>query len=91
MSSNIQGMDTEYAREMVRGMKQNAGQMAGVLTSVSGIVQRAKQSWTGPDAEAFVNDWDGQFAPQAQGAVDSVDEQAGVLARHADRQDAASA
>jgi len=91
MSTNIQGMDTEHAREMVRGMKQNAGQMAGVLSTVSAVVQRAKQSWTGPDAEAFVGDWDGQFAPQAQGAVDSVDEQAGVLARHADRQDAASA
>jgi len=90
MSSNIQGMDTEYAREMVRGMKQSSGQMAGVLTSVSGVVQRAKAQWSGPDAEAFVGDWDGQFAPQAQGAIDSVDEQADVLARHADRQDAVS-
>lgn len=89
MNSNVQGMDTEQAREVSRNMNQQAGQVAGVVASISGML--AGVNWRGADAEGFVNDWNGSFAPQAQGASQSLEEQSGVLANHADRQDQASA
>lgn len=89
MNSNVQGMDTEQAREISRNMNQQAGQVAGVVAGISSML--AGVQWSGPDAENFTQDWNGSFAPQAQGAADSLDEQAGVLRTHADRQDQASA
>lgn len=89
MNSNVSGMDTEQAREVSRNMNQQAGQVAGVVSNISAML--ASVNWTGPDAEGFVNDWNGSFAPQANGAAQSLDEQSAVLRTHADRQDQASA
>ncbi len=87
-TSNIQGMDTEYAREVSNQMGQHAGQVAGVCGK---LLQRVSgTSWVGPDKEAITNDIGSHFLPNANAACDSINEQARVLTVHADRQDAVS-
>jgi uncharacterized protein YukE len=89
MAANVQGMDTEQAREVSQNMNQQAGQVAGVVSGISSML--AGVNWTGPDAANFTNDWNGSFAPQAQNASASLEESSAVLRNHADRQDEISA
>lgn len=84
----MQGMDTEYARQVSQSMGQQAGQIAGVVARISGVI--GALSWEGPDKRAFSQDWDGSFAPEANLAAESLEEQSRVLVQHADRQDQAS-
>lgn len=88
MSNGMQGMDTEYARQVSSNMGSQAGQVAGVVSSISSVV--AGLNWNGPDRQAFESDWVGSFAPNANAAAQSLDEQSALLRVHADRQDAAS-
>ncbi|GAA1161630.1 hypothetical protein [Nocardioides aquiterrae] len=88
MSANMQGMDTEYGREVGQNMGQQAGQVASMVSAITSMIQGLK--WQGPDRENFANDWHGSFAPQAHNAAQTLDEQGRVLLWHADRQDAAS-
>ena len=84
----MQGMDTEHARQVSQSMGQQAGQIAGVVSRISSVI--GALNWEGPDKRAFSADWDGSFAPEANQASESLDEQSRVLAHHADRQDQAS-
>lgn len=88
MSSRMQGMDTEYARQVSQNMGSQAGQVAGVVSNISAVI--AGLNWHGADRQAFESDWTGSFVPQANTAAESLDEQSHVLRVHADRQDAAS-
>ena len=88
MSNNLQGMDTEHAREVSGQMDQHAGQVAGVCAR---LLQRVSAtSWVGPDKEAITNDIGSHFLPNAHAASESLREQARALNDHADRQDAVS-
>jgi hypothetical protein len=88
MSTRMQGMDTEQARQVSGQMDSHA---SGVVAAVNmtGHVAHAAQFY-GPDGERFRNDWEQLFAPNARAAAESLSGQAGVLRAHADRQDAAS-
>lgn len=88
MSSRIQGMDTEYARDVSNRMDSHAGQVAGVVSSISSVI--AGLNWQGADRHAFESDWVGAFVPNANAASGSLTEQSALLRVHADRQDAAS-
>jgi uncharacterized protein YukE len=88
MSSNVQGMDTEKAREVGHGMGAQAQQVNGALASVTAMI--AGLSWHGPDRQRFESDWTGSFAPQAQRCAETLDEHGRALCQQADRQDAAS-
>jgi hypothetical protein len=89
MSSSMQGMDTEMGRSIGTEMGSQAGQVSGMVGRISSVV--GALNWQGADRETFLSDWDGSFAPQANNAAQSLEEQGGVLCRHADAQDAASA
>lgn len=84
----MQGMDTEHAREVSNRMGSQAGQVAGVVSSVSSMI--AGLNWQGADRHAFESDWTGAFVPNANAASESLNEQSALLRVHADRQDAAS-
>lgn len=87
-NSNLQGMDTEYAREVSNQMGEHAGQVGGVCAR---LLQRVSAtSWVGPDKEAITNDIGNHFLPNANAACESINEQARVLNSHADAQDAVS-
>lgn len=88
MSANMQGMDTEYGREVGQNMGQQAGQISGMVANITAMIQGLK--WEGPDSRNFSSDWTGSFAPQANNASQTLDEQGRTLLWHADRQDAAS-
>jgi hypothetical protein len=88
MSSQMQGMDTEYARQVSGEMGSHAGQVAGVCGKLFARV--AATSWVGSDKDQFQDDMSTHFIPQANNAAESIDQQARVLGEHADRQDAAS-
>ena len=88
MTQRMQGMDTEYGREVGQNMGSQAGQVAGMVANITAMIQGLK--WQGPDSENFSSDWHGSFAPQANNASQSLEEQGRVLMWHADRQDAAS-
>lgn len=88
MSNSMQGMDTEQGREVGQNMGSQAGAVAGMVSSISAMVQGLK--WTGKDRETFESDWSGSFAPQANNAAQTLEEQGRTLCWHADRQDAAS-
>ena len=88
MGSNMQGMDTDHAREVSGQMDQNAGQVAGVCAK---LLQRVSgTSWIGPDKDAITDDIGNHFLPNATAAAESISEQARALTTHADRQDAVS-
>ena len=87
--NSMQGMDTEMGRSVGNEMGSQAGQVSGMVGRISSVV--GALSWQGRDRETFLSDWDGSFAPQANNAAQSLDEQGQVLCRHADAQDAASA
>ena len=86
--NSMQGMDTELGRSIGQQMGQQAGQVSGMVGRISSVV--AALNWQGTDRQTFLSDWDGSFAPQANNAAQSLDEQGSVLCQHADRQDAAS-
>lgn len=88
MSSNMQGMDTDQARETAGQMSNHAGAVAGVVSSISGVI--GALNWQGADRKAFESDWSGSFAPQANNASESLQSQSNDLLRHADNQDAVS-
>ena len=88
MSQSMQGMDTEHGREVGQNMGQQAGQVSGMVANISAMIQGLK--WQGSDRQNFESDWHGSFAPQANNAAETLDEQGRVLIVHADRQDAAS-
>ncbi len=88
MTNRMQGMDTEQARHIGSNMGAQAGQVAGVVASVGTMIQGL--NWQGSDKQAFESDWHGNFAPAANTASESLDEQGRALCVHADRQDAAS-
>lgn len=88
MSQSMQGMDTEHGREVGQNMGQQAGQVSGMVANISAMIQGLK--WQGSDRQNFESDWSGSFAPQANNAAQTLDEQGRVLIVHADRQDAAS-
>lgn len=86
--NRMSGMDTEEGRNTSRNMDQHAsavGQMVGGISNMLGSVV-----WVGSDAKRFHSDWNGSFAPQANGAVESIQQNAQVLRQHADRQDSVS-
>ena len=87
--SSMQGMDTERGRSIGQEMGQQAGQVQGMVGRISSVVGALQ--WQGSDRQAFLDDWHGSFAPQANNASQSLEEQGQVLCQHADRQDAASA
>jgi uncharacterized protein YukE len=86
--NSMQGMDTEQGRQVSGQMDSHASQVSGMVGRISSVVGALK--WQGADRETFLSDWHGSFAPQAHNAAQSLQEQAGVLNRHADAQDAAS-
>jgi uncharacterized protein YukE len=86
--NSMQGMDTELGRQIGQQMGQQAGQVSGMVGRISSVV--GALNWQGADRQTFLSDWDGSFAPQANNAAQSLDEQGSVLCQHADRQDAAS-
>jgi hypothetical protein len=88
MSNSMQGMDTEYGREVGQNMGQQAGQVAGMVANITAMIQGLK--WQGADRQNFESDWHGSFAPQANNASQTLEEQGRVLMWHAERQDAAS-
>jgi hypothetical protein len=88
MSQHMQGMDTEYGREVGQNMGSQAGQVAGMVANISAMIQSL--NWQGNDRQNFESDWSGSFAPQANNAAQTLDEQGRCLCWHADRQDAAS-
>lgn len=88
MSSSMQGMDTEYARQVSGEMGSHAGQVAGVCSKLFARV--AATSWIGPDKDQIQDDMASHFIPQANNAAESIDQQARILTEHADRQDAVS-
>lgn len=88
MSAHMQGMDTEYGREVGQNMGQQAGQIGGMVANITAMIQGLK--WEGPDSRNFSSDWHGSFAPQANNAAQTLEEQGRTLLWHADRQDAAS-
>ena len=88
MANNMQGMDTDHAREVSGQMDSHAGAVSGVCAK---LLQRVSgTSWIGPDKEAITNDIGNHFLPNANAASDSIREQARALNEHADRQDAVS-
>lgn len=88
MASNMQGMDTDYAREVSGQMGQHAGQVAGVCAQL--LARVTATSWVGPDKDRITDDIGQHFLPNANAAAESIDEQARVLLAHADAQDAVS-
>jgi hypothetical protein len=86
--SNMQGMDTEYAREVSGQMGSQAGQVAGVCAA---LLQRfGAANFVGPDRERIMGDIEGSFMPNANAACESINEQATYLRNKADEQDAVS-
>ena len=88
MGSNMQGMDTDHAREVSGQMDSHAGQVAGVCAKLLQRVQGT--SWIGPDKDAITSDIGDHFLPNATAASESIREQARVLNAHADAQDRVS-
>lgn len=89
MSSSMQGMDTEQARETSARMDSHASQASGVC---SGLYARlGATNWVGPDMDRMMEDMASSFVPESTNAAETLRDQARVLAAHADRQDAASA
>ncbi len=88
MGSNLQGMDTEHAREVSGQMDSHAGQVSGVCAKL--LARVSATSWVGPDKEAITTDIGQHFLPNANAASESIREQARALNEHADRQDAVS-
>ena len=88
MANNMQGMDTEHAREVSGQMDSHAGQVSGVCSRL--LARVSATSWTGPDKEAITDDIGTHFLPNANAAAESISEQARLLNEHADRQDAVS-
>ena len=86
--NSMQGMDTDMGRQVSGQMDSHAGQVSGMVGRISSVVGGLK--WNGTDRETFLSDWHGSFAPQANNAAQTLDEQGSVLCQHADRQDAAS-
>ncbi|WP_340539583.1 hypothetical protein [Nocardioides sp. GXZ039] len=85
---NMQGMDTEHAREVSNQMGEHAGQVSGVCQRL--LARVSATSWTGPDKEAITSDIGDHFLPNANAASESINEQARLLSQHADAQDAVS-
>ena len=88
MSSNMQGMDTEHARQVSAQMGQHAGQVAGVCSKLFARLEAT--TWVGQDKTRCSSDLAEHFIPAANGAAESIEEQARALTTHADRQDAVS-
>ncbi len=88
MSSNIKGMDVEWARETSQQMDQHAGQVSGVCQALFSRVQAT--SWVGRDKDAICDDIGSSFLPNANLFAEGMTEQARALSEQADRQDAAS-
>lgn len=88
MANNMQGMDTDHAREVSGQMDSHAGAVSGVCAK---LLQRVSAtSWVGPDKEAITDDIGNHFLPNANAAAESISEQSRALTAHADRQDAVS-
>lgn len=88
MSSNMQGMDTEYARQVSGSMGEHAGQVAGVCAA---LFQRfGSANFVGPDRDRILDDIGTSFLPNANAACESINEQALYLRTKADEQDRVS-
>src|SRR4029079_2789565 len=86
MTQRMQGMDTEYGREVGQNMGSQAGQVAGMVANITAMIQGLK--WQGNDRQNFESDWTGSFAPQANNASQSLEEQGRGLLCQRGRQDA---
>lgn len=88
MATNMQGMDTDHAREVSGQMDSHAGQVAGVCAQ---LLQRVTATaWTGIDKDRITGDIGDHFLPNANAACESINEQARYLRTKADEQDAVS-
>lgn len=86
--SDLQGMDTEYARQAAHSMDGGVGAMNGVVGNISSMLEGVL--WIGESASRFKEDWHGSFAPQLHGATNALSDNARVLRQRADMQDEAS-
>lgn len=89
MSNQIQGMDTEEVRNQATQMDSNAAAVGDALGSFAQFLEGA--TWLGNDRNSFRQQFMDTLMPQAQGGITSLQDNAHVMRRAADRQDEVSA
>ena len=88
MQNQMLGMDTEQARQHAQHLDSHAEAVNSMVSSITQAL--GSVTWIGQDATSFGSDWQSSFAPQAQGATQSLQDNAQVLRKYADAQDAVS-
>ena len=89
MSSSMQGMDTDWARQMSSQMGKHAGIVSVVCQQLFSRLDAT--AWTGTDKSRCSDDLVNHFLPAANGTAEAINEQARNLSVAADRQDQCSA
>lgn len=67
------GMDADVIEQLGRQLKQQAGEIGNTINQINNLVGQMQQSWWGPDAQRFCNDWWPQHRNELQHAQQNID------------------
>lgn len=82
------GADTEQLRDFGTVTRGGARRLEELLQLLDETVRAVE--WTGPDAEDFLQLWEGQVRSRGRGACERLDQRAALLEEEADEQDICS-
>lgn len=66
----VWGLDVQQVRQLSSQLSQKAGDIESVLSTLTSTLGNTE--WTGPDAQAFRNDWSGQHTAALKQVVNAL-------------------
>jgi uncharacterized protein YukE len=67
------GMNADVVEQLGHQLKQQAADIAGIVTHINGLVGNMEQNWWGPDAQTFCNNWWPQHRTELTNVQHNVD------------------
>ena len=68
----VWGLDVQQVRQLSTQLQAKAGDIEGVLNQLTSLLNNTQ--WTGPDAEAFRADWQGQHTAALRNVANALNE-----------------
>ena len=84
----VWGLDVQQVRQLSTQMNHQADAIQQTLTQLSGALNGTQ--WTGPDSEAFRNEWTSQHTPALRNVINALQDASNKARMNADAQESTS-
>jgi uncharacterized protein YukE len=84
----VWGLDVEQVRSLSKQLNTQSQQVQQILTTLTSALQSVQ--WTGPDADGFRNDWNGQHTASLKQVIAALEDASQKAAKNASDQEATS-